>query len=755
MNEPISRFFGESMTPETPCPECGNPLPNDTGVCPQCVLALGIKKTESSGTPGFQPTLDGIAGNAPRPEELVAKFPNLEIQHLVGHGGMGAVYQARQKNLDRIVALKILSPKLGNDPAFAERFMREARTLAKLAHPNIITVFDFGEADHTYYLIMEFVDGVNLRDAISEGHLTTDEALSVIPQICDALQYAHDEGVVHRDIKPENILLDKRGRVKIADFGLAKLLDPTAHDFTLTGTQQVLGTRNYMAPEQIERPTSVDHRADIYSLGVVFYELLTGELPIGRFDAPSKKAAVTDELDEVVLRTLEKEPRRRFQQASELRTAVESINAVPPVVNPPVNAQVDRGTGPQAGNRANHHAAAFAQPNPSKAATHESPQQAAVTSIPFTIDELFVGMGCAYGIARLGQQDLELEYEIRDSIFGSIKSETRHIKIPYREIVATQFRFHKIEIRTDSLDGVKNVPNAKHGKCALKTAWSDRVAAREFVNEIKRTIGQPIDEYNTGPDPANAKSRLNGPRIGLIIAGILNCVIIASTLLAQAAYFIANLGPKLGKIFSNGEVGEALLEVREALAEVDRAIPLLSKATGVGGIAITAVVTWLLFTACSRMRTLKDYNFVFAIMIVCMIPLQPSFWLTLPFAIWAMVNLQNPSVKASFDLPDPNQPAEKPGVAPRGRHHFIRDSPESFRKGFKLLMVVIFLSAFLAFLNTVKHNNSKSPTPTDQAIEQKDREPASPDSNDANQSSNQEKDDDGEEEGDDENQSGS
>ena len=151
---------------------------------------------------------------------------------------------------------------------------------------------------------MEFVDGVNLRQMLQSAKLSPAEALKIVPRICDALQYAHEEGVVHRDIKPENILIDKRGRLKIADFGLAKLLGPSAADFKLTATHQVMGTLHYMAPEQMERPLAVDHRADIYSLGVVFYEMLTGELPLGRFAPPSQKATIDVRLDDVVLRAL-------------------------------------------------------------------------------------------------------------------------------------------------------------------------------------------------------------------------------------------------------------------------------------------------------------------------------------------------------------------------------------------------------------------------------------------------------------------
>ena len=199
--------------------------------------------------------------------------------------------------------------------------------MAKLSHPNIVLVFDFGEANGIPYLIMEFIDGINLRNAIRAGELQPEQAVKIIPQVCEALQYAHDMGIVHRDIKPENILLDNTGRAKIADFGLAKLLGTDAAKFTLTGSRQMMGTPHYMAPEQMDRPQEVDHRADIYALGVVFYELLTGELPLGRFAAPSKKAKVDVRLDKVVNKTLENEPDRRYQQASEVKTDVDAISS--------------------------------------------------------------------------------------------------------------------------------------------------------------------------------------------------------------------------------------------------------------------------------------------------------------------------------------------------------------------------------------------------------------------------------------------
>lgn len=312
------------------CPECGQNLPPDApeGLCPQCMLKAGLQSQtgaglEPLGTVSYSPASAGFA--PPSLEAMARHFPQLEVLEMLGKGGMGAVYKARQPGLDRLVAVKILPPEVGADPAFAERFAREARALAKLSHPNIVTVYDFGQADGLFYFIMEFVDGVNLRQAMRAGNLKPQEALKVVPQICEALQFAHDEGIVHRDIKPENVLLDKKGRIKIADFGLAKLLGKSAGEVTLTGTRQVMGTMHYMAPEQVEGARDVDHRADIYSLGVTFYEMLTGELPLGRFAPPSKKVQIDVRLDEVVLRALEKEPEQRYQHASDLKTEVEAI----------------------------------------------------------------------------------------------------------------------------------------------------------------------------------------------------------------------------------------------------------------------------------------------------------------------------------------------------------------------------------------------------------------------------------------------
>jgi predicted Ser/Thr protein kinase len=300
------------------CPQCGATLPPGAleGLCPACLLKQGAETGPPPEQVPFQP---------PAVEEVARLFPQLEILDFIGKGGMGAVYKARQRALDRLVALKILPPAAAGGPGFAERFNREARALARLSHPNIVAVFEFGQADGLPFFIMEFVDGLNLRQLEQAGKLSPREALQIVPQICEALQFAHDEGIVHRDIKPENILLDKKGRVKIADFGIAKILGQ-GRDVALTETKGAIGTPHYMAPEQLENPSSVDHRADIFSLGVVFYEMLTGELPLGKFSPPSsRKIEVDVRLDEVVLHALEKDPERRYQRVSQVKTAVDTI----------------------------------------------------------------------------------------------------------------------------------------------------------------------------------------------------------------------------------------------------------------------------------------------------------------------------------------------------------------------------------------------------------------------------------------------
>lgn len=303
---------------------------------------------------------DALPIPAHTPDELAPHFPQLEILECLGRGGMGVVYKARQKSLKRLVALKLLAPERADDPQFAARFEKEAHALAALNHPNIVGVYDFGQAGGFYFLLMEFVDGVNLRQLMQAKKLTPKEALSIVPPVCEALQCAHDHGIVHRDIKPENLLIDKAGTVKIADFGIAKIVESDAgfasctNDSGLQSSEQMplqtrmsaslFGTPDYAAPEQQDSTVATDHRADIYSLGVVLYEMLTGERPQRNFVPPSKRVQVDIRIDEIVLRALEMTPELRFQTAAEFRTQVVTMTngATVPSVDPNVAAAPSR-----------------------------------------------------------------------------------------------------------------------------------------------------------------------------------------------------------------------------------------------------------------------------------------------------------------------------------------------------------------------------------------------------------------------------
>ncbi|MEZ5300011.1 MAG: serine/threonine-protein kinase [Verrucomicrobiales bacterium] len=324
------------MTQTNRCPKCGSAVPPTdapAGLCPKCLL-LGAGESDGASSPAsprrFVP---------PAVEDLAGQIPGYEIESLIGRGGMGAVYKARQRELDRPAAIKLLPRELGDDPAFAERFRREAQVMAKLDHPNIVRIYDFGQSGGGhFYFAMEYVDGVDLQRLIRSGEVAEAQALDVVRQICEALQYAHDQGFVHRDIKPANIFINAAGQVKVGDFGIARVLGAGAGDddptLLLTGSGQAIGTPNYAAPEQLSGG-AVDHRADIYSLGVMLYEMLTGEIPRGAFDPPSQKVRVDVRLDEVVIRAMRSEPERRYQRAAEVRADVESITQTPPPPPPP------------------------------------------------------------------------------------------------------------------------------------------------------------------------------------------------------------------------------------------------------------------------------------------------------------------------------------------------------------------------------------------------------------------------------------
>ena len=233
------------------------------------------------------------------------------------------MYRARDLESDRVIALKILPPEIAADPEFLERFYAEIETLRHLDHPNIVQIFSSGERENYAFYTMEYVDGEDLARRLQrDPRPGLEEAAKIIRQLCSALEYSHGMGVIHRDIKPANLLADREGNLKIADFGLAKLHLPGDTEMGLTLTRAVMGTVHYMAPEVSTGQGQVDQRADLYAVGMVLYELLTGRVAAGRFEAPSTHAKeLNRRVDEVVARALSSNPNARFQNADELESA--------------------------------------------------------------------------------------------------------------------------------------------------------------------------------------------------------------------------------------------------------------------------------------------------------------------------------------------------------------------------------------------------------------------------------------------------
>ena len=253
----------------------------------------------------------------------------------LGSGGMANVYLAEDQELGRNVAIKILDDRHASDAQFVERFRREAKNAAGLSHPNIVSIYDRGEADGTYYIAMEYLDGRTLKELINaRGPTPPKIAIEYTRQILAAVGFAHKNGIVHRDIKPHNVLVDSEGRLKVTDFGIAR-----SGTSQMTEVGSIIGTAQYLSPEQA-RGSSVGPSSDIYSVGVVLYEMLTGELPFtGETpleiamkhlsaipDPPSRKnPAVSRDLDLIVLRALAKNPKNRYQSAEEMDADLERV----------------------------------------------------------------------------------------------------------------------------------------------------------------------------------------------------------------------------------------------------------------------------------------------------------------------------------------------------------------------------------------------------------------------------------------------
>lgn len=606
------------MNSKITCRVCQKPIPADApqGVCPACLFRLADSRRQSKADAA---TSEHRSKAAPAPalSEVVEAFPQLEIGELLGCGGMGAVYRVRQKALDRVAALKLLNPKLADDATFQERFTREARLMARLIHPNIALIFEFGQAGKFFYLLMEYVDGVSLRAAIRQRSINAEEALRIVPQVCDALQYAHDNGVIHRDIKPENILLDRFGRVKLVDFGLAKIVDAVDGQPTLTGTQQVMGTMNYMAPEQWERPSEIDHRADIFSLGVVFYELLTGELPLGRFAPPSERVSVDHRLDPVVLRTLEKDPASRFQTANEFKTAVSSACVEP--------------------------AAATALPATAPPPNVAAGSDAMIVSVPYSVGDN-VEHWETQGLAILFPDRLRLEYKKLSDWLGTNKG-IQAAEVPLSEIANVRLRngpiSRGIEIQTKSLMSLKDFPYSDDGVAFLKTKSEDRSRRDHMFAELCRVTGQQAPNiYDLVRETEDAKARLHGPSVWMFFASLANAMIAlaAGVLIGLIVYMV---------------VGKTTMPVVNAVVPQDgNDVPrgVLWQSISLAGIGVVHFffACFLLISAL-RMRQMRSYGFCISGCILAMIPIHVGFLVGLPGGIWGLGVLGRHSVFSAFE----------------------------------------------------------------------------------------------------------
>jgi serine/threonine protein kinase len=550
---------------------------------------------------------------------------------LLGQGGMGAVYKARQKKLDRLVAVKILPPEVARDAAFAERFTREARSLARLSHPHIVTVHDFGDADGLYYFTMEYVDGRNLRDLLQTGALPAAQVLAIVPQLCDALQYAHDEGLVHRDIKPENILLDRKGRVKIADFGLARLVGLTPTYLTLTGTHEVMGTLLYMAPEQMKRTHTVDHRADIYSLGVVLYEMLTGELPLGRFAPPSHKAAVDERLDHVVLRALAREPAERYQDAGAFKQDV--VAALAAAADAPVRTSALGG---------------------SRRPTGQTPPAWPIVRFDIRENNDATKHVIANGLLHRDDRALTAEFELAHKKLWKMFKEffqepgrPQELRIPLDQIDSITYGRgwgrppRSLIVKVKRLSILAGIPGSTGGQVQLFIPGEDRLAARRLVESI--TGAAPVG------DREQAQLEVAVPSAGLFITGL-------AALLSWVA-----------------------VNVAVALEGTNHVLPNWFWPTS--GAVLIVPMSALMMTGAVLMRRLRGFPLVAAVAIAAMVPWSPAWPIGLIFGILSCIALGKPEVAEAFH-PSRNEtgaaPLPSPGAVIAGRFRSLLRSMGRF-----------------------------------------------------------------------------
>jgi len=318
---------------EQRCPTCSKP--NDVGIyvsgqkvkCADCGLPFTVVRQDLRARPTEKPRRESPRKDQHQLDSIPPRLhiPGYELCELLGKGGMGTVYRAKQLSLERTVAIKVLNEDLAKHASFVRRFEKESGALASLCHPNITTIIDRGHVDDVYYFVMEYVGGPSLRQRLNRDFLDLRTVLQMITVLCRSVDHAHQRGVIHRDLKPENVLFTHEGILKVLDFGLANIIGLDGKRWDLTRTMVSMGTAHYMAPEQRKDAKTVGSPADVYSLGVIFYEMLTGELPIGRFDLPSRKRKELDpRIERLVMKMLDANPDQRPQRLDVVAAFVES-----------------------------------------------------------------------------------------------------------------------------------------------------------------------------------------------------------------------------------------------------------------------------------------------------------------------------------------------------------------------------------------------------------------------------------------------
>ncbi|SKA78093.1 Serine/threonine protein kinase [Prosthecobacter debontii] len=302
------------------CPRCGKSYARKMlvgGVCPACVAKNMQRQLFAN-----------LEAEIEEKEPLSLNVQGYEIQELIGGGGMGEVYRAVLTARGRVVAMKVVSGRLTRDPEVTGRFEAEVAALSQLSHHNVVRVLDHGETvNGRHFLVMEYVDGCDLRRLLRAQRLELERALDIFLKVCAGVSHAHQRGFVHRDIKPANILIGADGTVKVADFGLAKTLVESASSYGFTQTRDTFGTPYYVAPEVTRSAGQADARADVYALGVLLYELLTGSVPMGQFTPLSQKTGLSKKIDGIINHALADDPQRRLSSVEEMATAVEKIAA--------------------------------------------------------------------------------------------------------------------------------------------------------------------------------------------------------------------------------------------------------------------------------------------------------------------------------------------------------------------------------------------------------------------------------------------